>query len=258
MASGSKATYVGLSAPRPMLRSFRSFRFRSILVVAAVSLSLSSTARADVPPSPGLPGPRDDAEVRARLAFVQPHLRDAAPVAQRWYWGWVAGFTAGAVGSFGSLLVLKDEGLRGDAVVGGTLSTLGAVTTLALPMVASSAPSVLDAMPESTDAERAAKLRRAEELTHEAAEQERFLTSALAHVGGVVVTVGAAAVQRVGYDREWGAILLGRTLGLLVGEAKVLSTPTAAIRDEGAYRAAFPIMATVVPTLGGAAIVGVF
>lgn len=240
-----------------MLCSFRSFRFRSILVVA-VSLSLSSTARADAPPSPGPPGPRDDAEVRARLAFVQPHLRDAAPVAQRWYWSWVGIFTAGAVVSFGSLLVLKDEGLRGDAVVGGTLSTLGAVTTLALPMVASSAPSVLDAMPESTDAQRAAKLRRAEELTHEAAEQERFLTSGLAHAGGVVATLGAAAVQRVGYDRGWGAIILGRAIGLVVGEAKILTTPTAAIHDEGAYRAAFPIMATVVPTLGGVAVVGTF
>ena len=240
-----------------------SSRSRALLLVAALSLSASSLARAQTPQTPQAPqapqtGPRDDGEVRERLAFLQPHLRDAAPTAQRWYWGWVGAFTAGAVVSFGSLLVLKDDGLRGDAVVGGTLSTLGAVTTLALPMVASSAPSVLDAMPESTEAQRAAKLRRAEELTHEAAEQERFLTSWLAHAGGVVVTLGAAAVQRVGYDRGWGAIVLGRAIGLVVGEAKVLTTPTAAIRDEGSYRSAFPIMATVVPTLGGVAVVGTF
>lgn len=224
------------------------------LVVALSSLaslvSLSVPARAD----DARPLPVDDADVRDRSAAIERSLAAGAPYARRWYWGWSGAFVAASALSFASLSVVDEPGLRADAVVGGTLAGLGAISTIALPLTASRGAGALTAMPDDTPEQRAARLRAAEATLRRAAREERFLSGWAAHAGVLAANAAAAAVSRLAYDRPWNMIALARGTGVVVGELKVLSTPVAAIDAE----ATLLTDVTVAPTVGGLVVAGRF
>ncbi|MCC6646087.1 MAG: hypothetical protein IT374_11015 [Polyangiaceae bacterium] len=209
-------------------------------IVLGLSLSVSSAARA--------------AEPEARRAEVEARLDAGAPYARRWYWGWSGGFAAVSALQLGSLLVLDDPGLRADAVVGGALAGVGAISTLALPLSAASGARSIRALPDETSEQRVARARAGEDALRRAAREARFLTSWIAHAGVVGANAAAAAVSRWVYHRPWDMVALARGTGLVVGELKVLSTPTDAIDAE----ASLLREVTVAPTVGGVVIGGRF
>lgn len=214
---------------------------RAASIVVALSLSSASAAAADAP--------TDVEAIRARTAEIERRLDAGAPYARRWYWGWSGAFAAASALSFASLAVLDDPGMRADAVVSGALAGVGAITTVALPLTAAGGARADDA-PSDLDA----RAKRAEARLRRAAREARFLSGWVAHAGVVGANAVAAAVSRAAYDRPWDMIALARGTGLVVGELKVLSTPTDAISDEARLLGDV----TVSPTVGGVVLSGRF
>ncbi len=212
--------------------------------VASIAVALCLLAPPALAGEPGAPA--DTA--RARAVELERALDAGAPYARRWYWGWSGAFAAASALSFASLAVFDDPGLRADAVVAGTLAGLGAATTLGIPLTASGGARAV------TAAEPDARARAAEARLRRAAREERFLSGWVAHAGIVASNAAATAVSRGVYHRPWDMIALSRATGLLIGELKVLSTPTDAIADEARLLDEL----VVTPTVGGLALSGRF
>jgi len=193
-----------------------------------------SVARAELP----------DAEVAARLAFIEARLDAGTAAATRWSYGWLATYGVFTLGQYGLALAVKDPGLRADMAVGAVSSSLGVAPLLLLPFTPRFAAAELRALPEGTPDERRRKLARAERLLRKSAESEAAGRSWLAHVVGGGVAVAWGAVLAIAYHRVRSGVING-IAGVGICELQIFTQPTAAIADwdaysRGALRAARP------------------
>jgi hypothetical protein len=121
----------------------------------------------------------------------------------------------------------------------------------------------LSSMDTSTPEARLARLRQAEKILDEAAEDEAAGHSWFAHIGGDAVTLAGSFVLWAGYHR-YGSGWLNLIAGTFITEAQIFTHPSAAIRARKAYRegrlslppAAFTW--TLAPAFGGLTLLGTF
>lgn len=202
-------------------------RVRGLLVVLAGALACSlspSAARAEPP----------DAEVAARLAFLDARLEAGTAAADRWWYGWFAGFGALTLGQYGIALAIKDPGFRADMAVGAVTSSLGLLPLGALPFTPRLAAAELRALPEGRPGERRRKLARAEALLRKSAEAVAFRRSWLAHLAGDGVSIASGFVLAGAYHRVRSGILNG-IVGVAIVELQIFTLPRAPIADQEAY-----------------------
>jgi hypothetical protein len=128
-----------------------------------------------------------DEQVKERLSFVENALYSAQPRAQTWWYGWIAGYSAGAIVQ-GSLAKahwndvkvdenspnaqpVRDRDFAEDMLVGGVTAALGASGLLINPFVPAYSPNKLRLMAEGTPEERRIKLLKAEEILRHCAQR---------------------------------------------------------------------------------------
>lgn len=220
---------------------------------------LLMTTRADAE------GPSDE-DVSRRLAFLEARLDRGTAAADRWFYGWYAGYTLLSVGQLSAAVALTNRGLRTDAAVAGASASLGVLALALFPFTPRTAAGTLAAFPEATPEERRAKLSVAERILHQSAEREVRARSWVTHVLGITVSVGTGLFLALAYNRAATGALT--TLGgITLTEAQIFTAPTAAIDDEREYqrlevRASTPERAsvtwTVAPAGGGISLVGAF
>jgi hypothetical protein len=182
---------------------------------------------------------RDDAQVATRLQQIETSFDEDEMHANVWFNGWLGIFTISAIGS-ATVSLTTDPGDVPVWRLGALRSGLGMFSVLLAPCPAVEAPSMLRALPESTPAERLAKLRLAEDQLHRAAKMERLTRSWLAHTSSIVVSAAFSFWIWRGYHHA-GAALLSFGTGVLASEAKISTAPTRAIDDEAALEAGLPI-----------------
>jgi hypothetical protein len=198
---------------------------RLLAVSCALSCALQApVARAQAP----------DAEVAARLAFLEARLDAGTGAANRWWYGWFASYGALTLGQYGVALATRDPGLRADAAVGAASSSLGVLGLGLSPFTPSFAAAALRGVPAGTPEERRRKLARAEALLRKGAEDEQLRRGWLAHVAGVGVSLASALVRALAYHRVQSAVLAG-VFGVGISELQIFTLPRAAIRDWDAY-----------------------
>ena len=115
-------------------------------------------------------------QVKERLSFIENALYSGQPRAKTWWYGWISGYSAGAV-VMGSLAAthwndqkldpltqrkVSDRGFAKDMLVGGATFALGVGGLLIDPFVPANGPNRLRAMLEGTPEERLLKLQKAE------------------------------------------------------------------------------------------------
>ncbi len=177
------------------------------------------------------------AEVDARYGAILGALEQGESRARLWWYGWTLGFAALTVGETATAVVTHDGGLRADAVVGASGSALGLGAMLLLTSrSAFQFRDRLAAIDTSTPDGRLARLREAERILDEAADDETGGHSIFAHLGSDVVTLAGSFVLWAGYHR-YASGWLNLVGGVVVGEAQILTRPTAAIFARRAYRA---------------------
>jgi hypothetical protein len=223
----------------------RSKSFASIVLVILLA-NLSVAYAQEASPS--------DEQVKARLAFITGALNAGQPGAKRWWYGWVAGYSAGAV-AMGVLAATNwnkplvetfapvpepDRGFAQDMLVGGATFALGVAGLLIDPFVPATAPRKLAPLPEGTPMERLAKLRRAEELLRQCARREKDGRSLKTHLMNAGVNAAAGVVTAAAFKRPWTDGLITFATGEAVSLLNIFSQPMRATRDLKRYEAGYP------------------
>jgi hypothetical protein len=186
-----------------------------------------------------------DEQVKERLAFIENALYSGQSRAKTWWYGWLAGYSAGAV-VMGTLAavhwddtksdpqtgqVVQDRGFAEDMLVGGATFALGVGGLLIDPFDPAYGPNELRAMPESTVEECRLKLERAEELLRECARREKDGRGWLTHLLNLGVNAAAGLVTVLAFDRSWSDGLITFATGEAVSLLNIYTQPRRAARD---------------------------
>ncbi|MBE3125907.1 MAG: hypothetical protein IMZ57_09650, partial [Acidobacteria bacterium] len=193
-----------------------------------------------------------DEQVKARLGFITEALNAGQPRARTWSYGWVAGYSAGAV-TMGVLagahwndtelvvgVPVRDRGFAQDMLVGGATFALGVAGLLIDPFVPATAARKLRPLPEATPMERLEKLRRAEELLRQCARREKGGRSLKTHLMNAGVNAAAGVVTAAAFKRPWTDGLFTFATGEAVSLLNIFSQPMRATRDLKRYEVGYP------------------
>jgi len=205
-----------------------------------------------------------------RIAWIEKQLNDEQESAKLWWDLWLAGYAtlaglnAVAAGVVPELLDAsvsdkEREQWRGRFLVTMGASTLGTIAGLARPWWAKCGTAPLRSYaPGSKD-----RLRAAETLLEEAAEQQEFGRSWLTHLGAAAINIGAGLVLWLGYDLPVDAAITA-VAGMAIAELQIWTQPTGLMEAQaryksGAWRTAAgparqPLRWTVAPMPGGASV----
>jgi len=218
----------------------RSKSFASIVLVILLA-NFSVAYAQEAPPS--------DEQVKTRLAFITGALNAGQPGAKRWWYGWIAGYSAGAV-TMGILsgahwndtelvggIPVRDRGFAQDMLVGSATFALGVAGLLIDPFVPATAARKLGPLPEATPMERLAKLRRAEELLRQCARREKDGRSLKTHLMNAGANAAAGIVTATAFKRPWTDGLITFAIGEAVSLLNIFSQSMRATRDLKRYEA---------------------
>jgi hypothetical protein len=193
--------------------------------------------------------PISDQQVKERLAFITQALEDGQPRAKTWWYGWIAGFSAGAA-TMGVLAATEwetapdvDNSFAQDMLVGSATFALGVVGLAIDPFSPATAAKKLRPLPETTSLERQAKLKRAEELLRECARREKSGRSLTTHLLNAGVNAAAGVVTVVAFDRPATDGLITFATGEAISLLNIFTQPMRATHDLKKYEAGYPAAA---------------
>jgi hypothetical protein len=176
-----------------------------------------------------------DSQIQERLKTIHSSLEQGQPNADRWWTGWLIGYSAATLAQGAIGLTSNDQDLREDMALGAATTFLGALGQIAAPAVLRAAPDRISDMPESTPAERKAKLSEAERVFRESAFRERDGRSWKNHAITGAVNLGSGLVVWLGFKRSIEEGLINFALNTVVTEVQIWTQPTRAIRDYDRY-----------------------
>jgi len=133
-----------------------------------------------------------------------------------------------------------DNSFGEDMLVGSATFALGVVGQVIDPFTPATAAKKLRPLPETTELERQAKLKRAEELLRECARREKSGRSLTTHLLNVGVNAAAGVVTVVAFDRPATDGLITFATGEAISLLNIFSQPMRATRDLKKYEAGYP------------------
>lgn len=207
-----------------------------ILALAALPGLLRAEPGADRAAAPA-PDTRSDAEVDARLAFIEDALAAGNTYANVWYWGWTAG-QLGAAGLFAGLAYAKrdDPASKANNAVSAVQSFAGGAVLVFFPLEAAFATTRLERYPATTAAQRRAKLTVAERLLTLSAEGEQLGRHWINHALGIAVAAAGGLLLTFAYaGTDWRDGLINFAIGVAITEASIWTQPMRAVRDADRY-----------------------
>lgn len=211
-----------------------------------------------------VPTELSDEQVKVRLGFIENFLRSAQPRAKSWWYGWIAGYSMGAIIQ-GSLAVahwndvkpdpslpnapkIRDRGFAEDMLVGGATSVLGVGGLLIDPFLPATSVKKLERLPEATPEDRRSKLLQAEELLRKCAKRERDGRGWGTHLLNIGANAAAGLVTTLAFHRKWSDGLITFAVGETVSLINIFTQPRRAIRDLENYEAGdFGAQASALP-----------
>jgi len=193
------------------------------------------------------------AEVRERTDFLIERL-DARRKHATWYYrSWFTVYSLGIVFSSVQAGVADGEGRRAESIVSAVKSTIGMSNLLFRPLEARHGADSVRALPGETDAERLARLERAEKQLEENAERAAEARNWQSHLSNVALNMAGGAVLLIGGSPKRAAVSAG--IGLVFGEISILTEPVTPADDWEAYKSRYGETGwTLAPFPGGLAL----
>lgn len=176
-----------------------------------------------------------DAQTQERLQAIRHMLEQGKPNANRWWYGWLSGYSAATIGQGAVYLTCENKETRQDMALGAATTFLGAMGQIIAPTVPGTAPDRLAQFSENTLEERSNKLRKAEELLRECALQEKFGRSWKTHAITGAVNLSSGLVVWLGFKRSFWEGVGNFALNTVITEAQIWSQPTRAVEDYDNY-----------------------
>jgi hypothetical protein len=195
-----------------------------LLVSATVSVGAQTTTRAT------------DAETTARLHFIEDALDTGQKAADRWWYGWLAGYGVAGIVQTSFAFAVDDSHQQQDLAIGALTSFVGAAGQFVFPLQAGRFARTLRTMPDGTPDQRRAKLTRGEAFLEKAAKQEAFGRSWKSQASSLAVNAGAGLATSLLFDRPAKDGLITFAIGQSVSELQYFTQPLKAVRDLTAYR----------------------
>jgi hypothetical protein len=185
-----------------------------------------------------------DEQVKEQLSFIENALHSAQPGAKTWWYGWIAGYSAGAVVQ-GSLAKahwndikldehsqpVRDRDFAEDMLIGGVTAALGASGLLINPFVPAYGPNKLQLMPEGTPEERRIKLLKAEDILRQCAQRQKEGRGWVTHLLNISVNAAAGLVTVFAFDRPWYDGLITFATNEAVSLLNIYTQPRRSIHD---------------------------
>jgi hypothetical protein len=209
---------------------------KSLLCLIALfltAMSIHSPAAADNPNDTMI-----GTDISQQIHWIQSSLDAGGASAKRWQYGWCTAYGGLTYLYAGQSLTLDEPNQskdRYDTMVNSVASFAGLVGTLAFPLKTYAAAETLKGMPESTQAQKQAKLQQAEALLRESAEREALGRSWQAHAFGAAVSALAGVAVACDDGRGGDGLIMFAT-NLLVSEIQIFTTPTRATKDWQRYQ----------------------
>lgn len=176
-----------------------------------------------------------DSRNQERLQAINHMLEQGKPNADRWWYGWLIGYSAATIVQGAIGLTSNDKDTRQDMALGAATTFLGAIGQIMTPNVPGTALARISDIPESTPAERRAKLLEAESIFREAAFSERDGRSWKIHAITGAVNLGSGLIVWLCFKRSIWEGLGNFALNMAVTEIQIWTQPTRAIRDYDRY-----------------------
>ena len=188
-----------------------------------------------------------DEQVKERLGYIENALRSAQPRARTWWYGWIAGYSAGAVVQGGLAIAhwndvkpdqgspdapkVRDRRFAEDMLVGSATFALGVGGLLIDPFLPATSVKKLGRIPEATPEERRSKLLQAEELLRRCARREKDGRGWGTHLLNIGANAAAGLVTTLAFHRKWYEGLITFAAGETVSLVNIYTQPRRAIRD---------------------------
>jgi hypothetical protein len=176
-----------------------------------------------------------DSLINKRIRYIQNILDQGKPNANRWWYGWLAGYSAATVGQGVVFLSSKDKGTRQDMALGAATTLLGTAGQLLSPMTPGYAPDQLKQIPEDTHEARLQKLNNAEELLKASDLREKSGRSWQVHAIASAVNLTSGLITWLGFRRNVWAGVENFALNSVITEAQIWTQPTRAMKDYQNY-----------------------
>lgn len=182
-----------------------------------------------------------DAELGARLHFLESRLDAGQPTALAWEWGWSGAYAASFVGNTVHAVSADEADERVRAIVDAAKSGLATVqmaTLLRDPLTAGLGAAPMRDVPGDDRSARLLRLAVGERQLSTAAARAETRFSLRRHLLTIGANlVGGAAIATFGDGND---AVRSTLVGIAVGEAEIWSQPWRAPSDLRDYHAAFP------------------
>lgn len=160
-------------------------------------------------------------------------LKDKA-AAERWWYGWLAGYSAATAGQGVVYFTSDNKNLRQDMVLGAATTFLGAMGQLITPVL----PKNQDypSYREFASGEKSLSADQAAVLLKALADREKEGRSWKTHAIAGVVNLGSGLITWLGYKRTFMDGLENFAINTVITEAQIWTQPMKAVRDYEKYK----------------------
>lgn len=177
-----------------------------------------------------------DSLVTVRLQYLKNRLEHDKANTNRWWYGWLAGYSAATIGQGVVFLNSNDLKMRQDMALGAATTFLGAAGQFVSPIKLGNETEQFNSIPANTPGERLNKLPIAEQLLNECGKREKLARSWKNHALSSAVNLGGGLITWLGFKRSIGAGIGYFALNTVITEAQIWSQPTLARRSYQKYR----------------------
>jgi hypothetical protein len=204
------------------------------------------------------PSELSDADLDARLRFLEQRLDDGETWAKCWQWGWTSFFAGSMLWGTGRAIAADQAKNRVDHIVTAVESAIGTAQQVILRHPGRNGAESLRAIKGDSREARLARLAEGESLLQAIAKRAEERKDWKLHAGNVALNLaGAAFIFGFGHESDaWESL----GIGIAVGEISIWSAPKRGIQDLNDYETRFGMKTakrfnwSIVPTMGGAAL----
>ncbi|MFN2427085.1 MAG: hypothetical protein ABR587_11640 [Candidatus Binatia bacterium] len=179
-----------------------------------------------------------DPDTEARLEFIETRLEEGKSREQLWWRSWFAVFTIGVAWGMVSAELENDKGIAANNYVTAGKSVLGIADLSLRPHVGRHGASKIRAIPKTSAASCAERLRYAEKTMEQAADAANVRWSWKRHMSSLVVNLGSAIALSAATE-EHGQAWQDFGISTVSAEVHIWTHPTRAVDDWTAYREQF-------------------
>jgi hypothetical protein len=176
-----------------------------------------------------------DSLIIKRLEFLEKTLKKDKTNTERWWYGWLAGYSAATLGQGAVYFNSNSKTTRQDMVLGAATTFLGAAGQFITPLTPRKEIKNFFLLPSSSEDDRLKKLTIAENLLSECAKREKEARNWQNHALCGAVNLGSGLITWLGFKRTFWDGLANFALNTAITETQIWTQPTLARRNYKNY-----------------------